>query len=156
MQDRQPLTYQETGLLALWGLLERQCNMQTLRADQIHLYLMCSQGPESKLHALFINAGSDVNEPCALKFVVQRSVYCHKLYKTLLKQPAVWYTTRKRRTVVHVQFSLNVICPLCLQAWLVAVSWLDDEFRPAVAQMIPVLIKTGKLSLCFLQIKTFQ
>lgn len=42
---------------------------------------------------------------------------------------------------MHVQFSLNVICPLCLQAWLAAVSWLDDEMRPAVAQTIWVLIK---------------
>lgn len=42
---------------------------------------------------------------------------------------------------MYVQFSLNVICPLCLQAWLAAVSWLDDEMRPAVAQTIWVLIK---------------
>lgn len=52
-------------------------------------------------------------------------------------------------------FPLNVIYPLCLQAWLAAVSWLDDEIRPAVAQMIWALTKTGKLSLCFPKIRTF-
>lgn len=45
---------------------------------------------------------------------------------------------------MHLQFSLNVICPLCLQAWLAAVSWLDDEMQPAVAQTIWVLIKNKK------------
>lgn len=52
-------------------------------------------------------------------------------------------------------FPLNVIYPLCLQAWLAAVSWLDDEIRPAVAQMIWALTKTRKLSLCFAKIRTF-
>ena len=42
---------------------------------------------------------------------------------------------------MHVQFSPNVICPLCSQAWLAAVSWLDDEIRPAVAQMVWFLMK---------------
>lgn len=48
---------------------------------------MVSQDPESKLHALFlINVGSDINEICCAEV---KSVYCHKLYKTLLKHPAV-------------------------------------------------------------------
>lgn len=50
--------------------------MQTQREDQSHLCLTCSQGPKPQLHAVFVNAGADVNEPCAMKFVVQRSNQC--------------------------------------------------------------------------------
>lgn len=38
--------------------------------------LTCSQGPRTHLHTVFVNADADVNEPCAVKFVVQRSNQC--------------------------------------------------------------------------------
>lgn len=112
-----------------------------------------------QLHTVFKNVSVDVNEPRAMKFVVQRSNqhFAISFIKRFRRSLLFEIPAESEGQWVHVQFSPNVICPLCSQAWLAAVSWLDDEVRPAVAQMVWFHIKTrGKLSFCFLQIKIFQ
>lgn len=111
-------------------------------------------------YTLFLkNVSVDVNEPRAMKFVVQRSNqhFAISFIKRFRRSLLFEIPAESEGQWVHVQFSPNVICPLCSQAWLAAVSWLNDEVRPAVAQMVWFHIKTrGKLSFCFLQIKIFQ
>lgn len=82
-------------------------------------------------------------------------MYCHKLYETLLKEPAVCDTTRKRRTVSACVVFTECNLTLCSQAWLAAVSWLDDEIRPAAAQMVWFLLKKNCHS-AFYRLKYFN